>query len=443
MREMPEGFGGDFGETVIDPLGILILLVCSASIFSSKRSAVLAPVLIVAAVVPQSVRIVIASIDFTMLRLIVIAGLVRLLARGEFSYFRATVADKLLIAFLVCKSIMATLLYGDMGTLVKEIGYALDAGGAYFIARCTLRTFEDLRKFAAAAAILTCCLCPLFLYEFVSSYNLFSLFEGVSSEAWVRDGEIRARGSMPHAILAGCFFAPFVPLFIALCLRRSSGRLLYFAAVGAIFLIVVSTSSSTPAFSFLMGIFGWCVFLFRRHLRVIRIVGIVGLVGLHFVMNAPVWHLISRFSFSSSSTGYFRFMLIDSFITRANEWFLMGTRYTGHWFFGAQDITNQFVLVGVKGGIIPLLIFVAQIVFAFRYIGTMMRLKKDNANHVYLAWGLGVSLLVHMTNFIGVSYFGQIVVLWYILLGMISSLEYSSRMEAKSLEPSGRSLPVS
>jgi hypothetical protein len=436
MRDMPEGFGGEYGVSVIDPLGFLILAICCGYILSCKRSAALIPLLVIATVLPQSLRIVVASIDFSMVRLVVVAGLLRLFIKGEFSYFRYTTADKLLVAFLIVKSITATVLHGSMSVLIQEIGFSLDAAGTYFIARCTVRTFEDLQKPVLALAIITCLISPLYLYEYFSSYNLFSIFKGVQSEAWERDGEIRARGALPHAILAGCFFATFVPLFIAHGLRRVPWRLVFLSAIFAVFLIVASTSSSTPAFSFLSALFGWCVFLVRKKLALIRTVGIIFLVILHFAMNAPIWHLISRFSFSASSTGYFRFMLIDSFIKRANEWFVIGTKYTGHWFFGAQDITNQFVLVGVRGGIIPLIIFVAQILFAFRYIGSISRFKKDNKNHVFAAWGLGVSLLVHLTNFIGVSYFGQIIVLWYALLGIISSLEFSTRLEARSLERS-------
>ena len=40
-----------------------------------------------------------------------------------------------------------------------------------------------------------------------------------------------------------------------------------------------------------------------------------------------------------------------------------------------------------------------------------------------LAWGLSVALFVHVTSFMGVSYFGQIIMLWFMTLGMISGIE--------------------
>ncbi len=74
-------------------------------------------------------------------------------------------------------------------------------------------------------------------------------------------------------------------------------------------------------------------------------------------MEAPVWHLISRVSLASGSTSYFRYQLIDHFFRRFSEWAVVGTRSTAHWFWGAQDITNQYILEAVRGGLVTLICF--------------------------------------------------------------------------------------
>ena len=428
---MPENFGGNFGSTVLDPLGFFILLACAIYLLTCKRALVLVPFLIVASVLPQSLRLVILTLDFSMIRTIVMVGLMRLIIKNETSYFKYTTADKLVIGFLLAKTFFASILHANFGIVVQNVGFALDAFGTYFISRCCIRSFDDLRKILPYIAFLVCLMAPLYWFEYSTAYNLFSIFDGVSSDAWIRNGEIRARGPMPHAILAGCFWACFAPLFLAFAWRPSSKRPLYIIAILSILLITISASSSTPLFSLIAGFFGWGMYIFRKHLRAIRWYAFIGIIILHFSMSTPVWHLISRVSFSSSSTGYFRFLLIDSAVKHAKEWILIGTKYTGHWFYGAQDITNQFILVGVQGGIIPLTLFITQIVIAYRGIGIILTLQKKNKRNTFLAWGLGASMLVHLTNFIGVSYFGQIVVLWYSLLGIIASLEFSTRQQAK------------
>ena len=49
--------------------------------------------------------------------------------------------------------------------------------------------------------------------------------------------------------------------------------------------------------------------------------------------------------------------------------------------------------------------------------------------------GLGVGLFVHCMNYIAVSYFGQIEMLWYLQLAIITSLasSYPARTSAKPL----------
>ena len=92
------------------------------------------------------------------------------------------------------------------------------------------------------------------------------------------------------------------------------------------------------------------------------------------------------------------------------------------WGIWAGDVTNQYLLMGVTGGIVTMLLFIAIIVIAFREVG---RLWRSHANHPFklaLSWALGVSLFVHCVMFIGVSYFGQIYLIWYLLLAMIGSM---------------------
>ncbi|MCC6360771.1 MAG: hypothetical protein IT450_18695 [Phycisphaerales bacterium] len=48
--------------------------------------------------------------------------------------------------------------------------------------------------------------------------------------------------------------------------------------------------------------------------------------------------------------------------------------------------------------------------------------RTDGSPSKIFARALGVSLLVHVFNFFGVSYFGTITALWYLTLGVIGSL---------------------
>jgi len=145
-------------------------------------------------------------------------------------------------------------------------------------------------------------------------------------------------------------------------------------------------------------------------------------------MKAPVWYILSRLSQLIGGSGWHRAEIIDQAISHFRDWWLVGTTYTADWIAyhssidpNNADITNQFVVEGVRGGIFKLALFILIIVLCFRSIGLAIKsLDDDKLTIKILMWALGVSLLVHVVSFFSVSYFDQIVVIWYLVLAMIS-----------------------
>jgi len=88
-------------------------------------------------------------------------------------------------------------------------------------------------------------------------------------------------------------------------------------------------------------------------------------------------------------------------------------------------VTNQYVSEGVSGGLLTLLLFLGILVFSFRGVGRLLVQAgqgSDRQKHLWIAWGLGVVIFVHASAFVAVSYFGQIIMLWYLALAMVGSL---------------------
>ena len=159
------------------------------------------------------------------------------------------------------------------------------------------------------------------------------------------------------------------------------------------------------------------------------------LITLHMVMNAPVWHLISRVSAVGGSSSWHRYNLINETIKNFKDWWLYGCsgQTVASWGIWAGDVSNQYIMEGISGGFLTLLCFVGIIVVAFREVGILWRLQVRYPDRMKLSWALGVSLFVHCMNFIGVSYFGQIWILWYMILAMISSLSNSMVLSTGSI----------
>ena len=59
---------------------------------------------------------------------------------------------------------------------------------------------------------------------------------------------------------------------------------------------------------------------------------------------------------------------------------------------------------------------------AFRSIGRFEECVGTSQTKRAMSWALGVSLFIHCVIFIGVSYFGQSMMMWYLMLAMIGSL---------------------
>ncbi|MDO8349408.1 MAG: hypothetical protein Q7T30_04170, partial [Planctomycetota bacterium] len=92
------------------------------------------------------------------------------------------------------------------------------------------------------------------------------------------------------------------------------------------------------------------------------------------------------------------------------------------WGPGLHDVTNQFVAEGVAGGVWRLVLFCLCIWLAFAGVSRSLRMPGRPAADKLIAWALGTTLFMHCMNFIAVSYFEQIVVVWFMTLAAISSL---------------------
>jgi hypothetical protein len=63
-----------------------------------------------------------------------------------------------------------------------------------------------------------------------------------------------------------------------------------------------------------------------------------------------------------------------------------------------------------------------------------LSLRLQNKAESYLAWAVFVTFIGHCLSFLGVSYFGQILMIWYLLLANAAFI-YSEVYEAPKLAP--------
>jgi len=399
---------------------IIIACVLAILTLSLPRKFFLVPYVVGICFVPADQRIIIMGLDFTILRILIVAGVVRILLRSEQKNIVWNNFDKLLFGWAICGAVVYVIRESEMSALIYKSGRLFDIVGLYWLFKQSIRSLGDFVPILKLFAVCAILMAPLVVLEFATGRNPF-LYLGRVQTA-VREGGYRCQASFPHSIIFGVFWANLIPIFLG-CAIAERRRFLYWLAIAAAVFMVIVTRSSTPYGVLATNLVLLLVlFRYRRYGRYIAL-GLCGLTAaLHIVMNAPVWHLLARINIVGGSTGWHRFHLINETVKHFGEWAMVGTSSTLHWGAGMHDITNQYCLEGINGGLITLVLFVIVLIIAVRTVGRYS-LQNIPRNQQWLAWGICVSILGHCVSFIGVSYFGQIHMLLYLTFA-IAGLTY-------------------
>lgn len=414
------------GHTVVHPVGLALVLLCGLAMLRVPRRYAIWPMIVMACFVAQSQRIVLFGLNFDFLRVMVLFAWLRIVSRGEQLGFNWKPIDYLMLAWSAFSVLDRGLNTGQFSPVVTELGAAFDAIGMYFAFRCLVRDWSDVDALSTGFVLFAVPVALAFLVEKATGRNPFAFFGGVPEITVIRGDRLRCQGAFSHPILAGCFWAAVIPLCAARFWSTARAKQRGILGVAACLFIIFACGSSTPVLAVMLSAVGGLAFLIRRQMRLVRWGILFTLIGLHLVMKAPVWHLVSRFDMVGGSDGWHRYHIIDQTIRHFSDWWLIGTASIASWEIWASDITNQFVLEAIAGGLPRLILFVAIIASAFAGVGRLWRQVEHQPYRLALAWGLGVALFVHIINFIGVSYFGQIIFIWYLLLALIGSLAPAS-----------------
>lgn len=420
-----------YGQTFLHPAALALTLAMGVFLLRSSRYQAVVPFVVVACLLPEIQRIVVLGQNFTMIRVLVLFGLMKISTTRERARFRFTRLDLLFSGWLVANLLVYTLREGSLSALSNRLGYTFEGVGVYLVFRVMLVDGADVLRAIRMLAWIAIPMGALMVLENQTGRNLFSALGGVPEFTTVREGRLRAQGAFSHAIMAGSFGASLFPLFVALLLMAPRGRrLVPTVSLVASALVTVLSASAGPLVALVAGVGAWMLYPLRAQMSLIRWGVVAALVVIHFLRDAPVWQLIGRLGSLTGGTGYHRYRLIDAFINRFGEWWLLGTTSTLNWFvLNSDDLTNQYVLEGVRGGLLSLGLFVAMLVSAFSALGRVrkraLRVEglgpRQKRAVSYLAWGLGATLTVHCVSFISVAYFGQMLSILHMHLAMIAS----------------------
>jgi len=408
--------------SLIAPLGLAMLLLSCVVFLVVDRKHALWPLFIMVFFISQAQKVVVFSLDFNQMRVMVLVGLVRVLLKGELKNVKRHKMDYFIIAYALVVAVFHIIREGNE-VIVFELGNLVDLIVPYIVFRALIQSHEDLIRAIKILSILSAVVLVFFINEAMTGRNMFSIFGGVPDYTVIRGGKLRCQGAFVHPIIAGVYFATVMPLFVSLFWHKH--KALAVTGVLAAGIIIFTTASSTPVFAALSALLGALFFSLREHMMAVRW-SVYALIGfLHMIMKAPVWNLIARVSATGSSDSWYRYMLINVTIHYFSDWWFIGSSSYYDWyeFYGPVDITDQFVASALQGGLLGLVLFIYIIALAFGAVGRMWRLAHQDKAKMVSAWALGCSLFALIMSFIGVSLWGQMFMLWAMVLAMIASMD--------------------
>jgi hypothetical protein len=407
--------------TFITMAGLIFTLSMGVFMIVLPRRFALMPVFALICFMTMGERLMIAGLNFTMIRILLLFGWTRLIIWREIRILKFNRIDLAMLCWQVSRVVLHNVLWQNGKEFQNTLGGAYDELGMYFLFRFLIRDPEDIKRAVKTFALFIVPVGLFMLNEKLTGRNAFSTFGGVPDFTTVREGARRCQGPFLHPILAGTFGAVTMPLFISFSRERGSMRLI--AALGAVssITIVVTSASSGPVLACLCGILGLGMWSFRQHLRTIRWAIALTLFALHLVMKSPVWFLMAKMDIFSGSTGFHRALLIDQALHNLGQWWFCGTKETASWGQHLEDVTNQYINEGIYGGLLTLVLYIRIVVLCFAGIGSAVRkLTKKSRYTAFCVWSLGAALFAHAITFLSVSYFDQNAVNFSLLLAMIS-----------------------
>lgn len=412
-------------------LTFIFLAVNAAALLILPRNMALLPLLVGCCYMTVTQRIDIGPITLTVIRILVAVGFLRVIVRREGIAGGFDGMDKLVIAWMACMVASSALHPGGRAPWVFNFGQAFNIGGIYFLIRVFCANHDELTGIFKLMAWLLAPIALEMVSEHITGRNLFSVFGAVILE---REGKFRAAGPFAHAILAGSVGAATFPLMLSLW---NEHRLTSMVGMASCLLMVGASNSSGPLMSLIFA--GGTLFLwFRREwTALVRWGCVAGYLLLELLMNRPAYYVIAAIDLTGSSTGWHRAQLIESAIAHFDEWWLAGTNFTRHWMpTGVTwspdhcDITNYYLQMGVWGGILVVVLFLAMIVTGFRHIGAILSsLPPAAGRERFITWCIGSALFAHTATALSVSYFDQSYIFFFLCLAAVTSLKFHSTQE--------------
>jgi hypothetical protein len=430
MNEMggPENLRYGGAVAVAHLAYVLAMILGGLLILFLRREKAIYPLIIFGMIIPYGQALTIFGAHFQMLRFLILFGWARIVwsrlqNRDTDNKSKGLhPIDKVFIALIAVSVITTIILTPKWAAAFNAHGEAYNALGIYFLLRYLVRDEEDILRSVKALILVSVVAAAVMILEQTNHINIFGYLGGESLHSAIREGRIRSQAFFGHSIIAGCYGATLLPLCVWEWSKGRTTKLYIFVGVVSSLVMILTSASSTPIMALGGALLAFALWPLRRQMRWVRRGIIAGLVLLHMVMHGPVWSLIEHIDIIGGNSGYHRYQLIDQCIRHFWDWWLYGTLDNGSWGWDMWDTANAFVGTAEGSGLLALILFVALFSRSFRAIGNARAVYEADKGKQFELWTIGCVVFTQLMIFVGVGYFDQTRMVWYLILCMVIAI---------------------
>ncbi len=308
-----------------------------------------------------------------------------------------------------------------------------DTALAYFFARAVFRSLRDVRLFLLLMLPGLAIMAGILVFESLTHNHILQPFvsqftgQSVNMRIDERLGFMRARGPFPHPILAGIFFASFLPLYWLSGIRGWPFFIGILASVASFFtvssaaLLALAAGTGLVVYNFIserIANLSWKFFF---------LIGVLVTFVLEFGTKAGAFSMLMRFASLNSYSAYNR-VLIWRYGTEnveKNPWFGIGYAEWERpdWMKGSID--HYWLLQAIQFGLIPPLLIAMACAVGIYVLA--QRSSHSNPIDARFERGVAIAMAVFAFGVVSVAIWLSAQAWFFMLLGITVSLGYAER----------------
>lgn len=387
---------------------------------------------------PNFLVVSLGTIDISVGRIVGSALLMRCLCNKRISsHFHWCRLDTMVTSYVAVTVLIYVLTQPFAQVMENRSGFIMDTWFAYLVSRFIIQDKKDFLQLIKLVCFIILPLAILGVYEAVTGHLPY--FQLRRFCPWMtrikpqegRWGFDRAMGPFNHPILFGCVFSMFMPYIYYLRNQKNSWRYLSYIFLAGAALGSMSSMSSGPWIMTIVVLFCFLLEPVRKYIKYLLLVIVLGCIFIAIISNRPFYYVIVSYCNPIGGAGYHRARLIEISMRFFHEWCLLG--YKGQdpgWgiYMGMThtDVTNMFLLQGVRYGFGGMLAFCGIFYFAYAGIWKVQKRLRSKEDDLFF-WAIKCMMFATIITMMSVGYFGQTLTLFFALTGMIGSVHALGR----------------